>query len=166
MNDATIIWAVLLITIGLVLFFLELFLPTGGILGILAAALLIGGVVMLFYADTTLGLIGTIASLVALPFLMVLGLKLLPNTPIFRRLTLTERQKRLASRSNDACSATAALAVNDSGKTLTELRPVGTCLIGGHRVECLAEHGVIPQGTSVRVMSVDGMHIKVRAIEN
>ena len=164
MDDTLIIWAVLLIAAAILIFFIEIFVPTGGVLGVLAGLAMVSGIVILFYKDTTLGLIGTIVSLVALPFVMGLGLKILPNTPIFKRLTLTERQQATPPLVSDGAHASAVV-VGDTGKALTELRPVGTVLINGQRVDCLAEQGIIQPGAPVRVVSVDGMQTKVRASE-
>jgi len=45
--------------------------------------------------------------------------------------------------------------VGQTGVTASELRPGGTCeFAGGERVACAAEQGVIPSGTSVRVIAV------------
>lgn len=164
MDDMLIILAMLLIAAAILIFFIEIFVPTGGVLGVLAGLALVSGIVILFYKDTMLGLIGAIVSLLALPFVMGFGLKILPNTPIFKRLTLTERQRATAPRDLDRELA-AVVAVGDIGKTITELRPVGTVLIKGQKIDCLANWGTIPPGTQVRVVSVDGMQTKVRALE-
>jgi membrane-bound serine protease (ClpP class) len=55
--------------------------------------------------------------------------------------------------------------VGTTGKSLTELRPVGTCLLDGKRQECLSESGVIEPGVQVKVVSSDGMQVKVRPIQ-
>ncbi len=161
-GDVTVIWAVLLIVAALLLFFIELFVPSAGLFGLMAAAALVGGIVMLFYHDSTLGLIGTIASLFAIPPLMALAFKILPNTPVFRRLTLTDRQDAAAPTAGMSADDVKGIAVGDGGKALTDLRPVGTCQIKGRRIDCLAEHGIIAAGAPVRVVWSDGMQVKVR----
>jgi membrane-bound serine protease (ClpP class) len=165
MEDSLIVWAVLLITLALVLFFVEMMLPSGGLIGLLAAAVLIGGIVMLFYHDTGVGLIGTIAALVALPFVIGLGFKLLPYTPIFKKLTLSDRQDARPPGVGTKTESWGTLTVGDEGTVLTELRPVGTCRIKGHRIECLADRGIIEPGTDIRVVWIDGMQVKVSARE-
>jgi membrane-bound ClpP family serine protease len=57
-------------------------------------------------------------------------------------------------------------AVGARGKALTDMRPVGSCLLGNQRVECLAEGGVIPAGTPVKVIAVEGMEVRVRPEED
>jgi len=162
MEDAAIIWGVLLVALALVLLFAEFFIPSGGLLGILASAALVGGIVLLFYHDTTVGLIGSIAALLALPFLIGLGLRLLPSTPFYKLLTLSERQQPQDTASGRKVSQNGTVTVGDAGTSVTELRPVGTCQINGQRVECLAERSIIQPGRPVRVIWADGMQVKVR----
>ncbi len=163
--DPPVIWAVLLIAAAIVLFFVEILVPTGGLLGLLAAATLVTGIVLLFYENTTLGLIGTLASLIALPIVIGFGLRILPNTPIFKLLTLSDQQEPVRTKSSGPAGDDA-VAVGDEGKVITELRLVGLVQIKGRRVECLSDQGIVQTGTAVRVVAVDGMHVKVKAAEN
>jgi membrane-bound ClpP family serine protease len=117
--------------------------------------------VLLFKVDTTVGLVGAIVCLLAVPFLMAVAVNLWPNTPIARLLTLKHRQKAQTNTDETAPAADQKL-VGKTGKALTDLRPVGTCLIDGQRTECLAESGIIRAGAAVRVVLVDGLQIKVR----
>lgn len=161
-ENMTIIWAAMLIAGAILLFFIELFVPSAGLFGVMAATALVGGIVMLFYHDSTLGLIGTTASLVAVPCLIGIGFKILPNTPVFRRLTLSARPHTVAPTAGVQGEDLKGIAIGDLGTALTELRPVGTCRIKGKRIDCLAEHGIIKAGTAVRVAWSDGMQVKVR----
>jgi membrane-bound ClpP family serine protease len=161
------IWAAIFLGVALILFFVELFIPSGGLIGLGAAASLVTGIVLLFQVNTTLGLASALVAMVAVPFLFAIAIKIWPNTPIARMLQLknppplNELDGGLAGPSGAAGPR-----LGDKGSALTDLRPVGTCLIGGQRTECLAETGVIRAGTPVVVVAVDGMQTKVRAEEN
>jgi len=165
-TDQLLVWAIVLIGVAVVLFFAELFVPSGGILGLIAATCLIAGIVMLFQFDTVWGIIGIIASLIALPFAFSLGLWVWPSTPIGRALTLGGNDKDTNALDGqappDTTSHDAEVPVGTEGKALTELRPVGTCLFEGGRHECLSVTGVVEPGTQVKVVSSDGMQIKVK----
>ena len=169
-SGALIVWAIVLIGLALALFFIEVIVPSGGILGIGSAASLVIGVILLFQVDETLGLIGATVSLIALPFAVGLAITLWPDTPIGRLLTLSSPPSRGDVRAADQPSKGAAtgqtLSPGDHGKALTELRPVGTCLIQNRREECLASAGVIEPGTPVEVVDVDGLQIKVRPVRD
>ncbi len=158
------LWAVILLGVAVVLFLLEVMLPTGGVIGLMAAVSLVAGIVMLFKIDTTVGLIGAVVALAAVPFLFAFVIKVWPYTPIGQRLTLRTPGALDGSKGGpaDTAGATQNL-IGTQGQALTDLRPVGTCLINGQRHQCLAETGLIPAGTTVRVVDADGMGIKVRA---
>ena len=153
-------WGIILLGIALALFFVEVIVPSGGIIGFLSAICMIVGVVMLFKFNTTLGLLGAIFTLIAIPFLFAFAVKVWPNTPIARLLMLKNPPRE--DLSNDAGAALDQL-VGMQGKAMTDLRPVGTCVIEGQRRQCLAVSGLIRSGDSIRVVSADGMEIKVRA---
>jgi len=153
----------LCLAIALVLFFLELFVPSGGLIGVVAAVSLAAGIVLLFQVSTTLGTIGAIVTLVSAPFAIALTMKLWPNTPLGRLMILSSAKP--PQRANDDPLPDAERIqklVGVTGKAVTDLRPVGTCLIDGQRHECLAEGGTIAAGLDIRVVSVDGTQIKVR----
>jgi membrane-bound ClpP family serine protease len=178
------VWAVLLLTLAVALFFIEIFVPSGGLIGTGAAACLVIGIVMLFRVDTMLGLVGAAIALLALPFALAFAIKLLPNTPVVRALTLRtgksgvevdtdeEYEPDTEAEEQHGPVGTASLTtkgvpdtpeVGATGKAISALRPVGTCVINGTRAECLAVGGPISPGTRVEVIAVDGMHVRVRA---
>lgn len=160
-----VVWAVTCLVIAVVLFFLELFVPSGGLIGLAAGASLVTGIVLLFRFNTKVGLVSAIVALGSLPFVFMLALKVWPHTPIARMLLLKNRPAGGSEATGGSGGAEPALRVGLRGKALTDLRPVGTCLIEGRRLECLAESGMIRAGSPVCVVSVDGMHIKVRREE-
>lgn len=166
-NSQLVIWAVVLIGMAGAFFIAELFVPSGGLLGASALLCLIGGVVMLFRVDTTVGLIGAIVSVLAIPVALLLALKIWPSTPIGRALTLGANDEQEDSAYDGQAPLPApthapSIAIGSLGKTLTELRPVGTCLFEGKRQECLSEAGMIAKGVQVKVIAADGIQIKVR----
>ena len=154
--DPLILWAILLLAAALALFFLELFIPSGGIIGVTAVLCLISSLVMFFFWDTMTGVVATGLIALALPFLALAALKLWPHSPIARYFTLTMQQERLTQPEQPANPESETL-VSSEGQALTDLRPVGTCLIKGQRHECLA-------ASRVKVVSVDGMNVKVKEI--
>jgi membrane-bound serine protease (ClpP class) len=54
--------------------------------------------------------------------------------------------------------------LNQTGEALTQLRPSGTAKINGQRVDVVAESGLIERGAAVKVVTVEGSRIVVRAI--
>ena len=62
-------WAIALLAIALALFLVEMFVPSGGLLALLSTGSLIGGLVLMFWEDTTFGLVALIVVLLALPLI-------------------------------------------------------------------------------------------------
>jgi membrane-bound serine protease (ClpP class) len=54
--------------------------------------------------------------------------------------------------------------VGAEGEALTDLRPVGVVRIGERRMDALAQTFLIPAGSRVRVVQVEGSQVKVRQV--
>jgi membrane-bound serine protease (ClpP class) len=168
MDNSHLNWAILLIAIAIVLFFIEFIVPSGGILAVCAFLSLAVGVFFLYKVDTTIGLIGAIVSVGSLPFLFALGIKVLPSTPFYRRLLLKD-VPRAGLGEHGIAGATgrerARALIGEQGQAVTDLKPVGTCIIKGERMDCLSAAGQIKSGARVRVIFADGIQVKVKVDE-
>jgi len=156
MDNSQVIMAVILLAVALLLLFAEVLIPSGGLLGFLAAVALISGVVLMFRVDTTMGLAFALVAIIAVPFVIGFAMKILPNTPIGRLLILKSPKRDVKVRDD---------LVGTKGTAISDLHPVGICMINGQREECLADTGVIEAGAHVCVVFSDGMQIKVRVDE-
>ena len=162
-------WAIICLATAAALFIVEIFVPSGGLIGVLAGVALVAGVTLLFMVDTTVGLVGAIVVLCCVPIFIGLAIKVWPNTPIARILTLSTSQPpvQIANQPSAApvmIDEAAPVQVGAQGKAMTELRPVGICVFEGKRFDCLAAGPMIAAGTMVKVVEIDGMQIKVRAV--
>ena len=54
--------------------------------------------------------------------------------------------------------------LHQEGKALTTLRPSGTALINGKRVDVVTEGVLLERGTPLRVIAVEGLRVVVRAL--
>jgi membrane-bound serine protease (ClpP class) len=55
--------------------------------------------------------------------------------------------------------------LQQEGEALSPLRPAGLALLGGQRVDVVAESSWIPAGARIRVIEVAGNRIVVRQVE-
>ncbi|MEO0476219.1 MAG: NfeD family protein, partial [Planctomycetota bacterium] len=157
------VWAIIAFGVAITLLVLEAFLPSGGVLGVLAGICALAGIVMFFRFDTMWGMVSMAVALMATPFIIGAMLWVWPNTPIGRALTLDAEQERVnVDRRGD--DSDGAITVGLEGEALTELRPVGACRLDGQRIDCISQAGVIEKGTKVRVVGVEGVSIKVKAV--
>ncbi len=161
-------WAFLLLAIGVVLLVAEVFIPSGGIIGILSAISFIGAIVFAWYAwwGTSQGAFwGFLLGIsLLLPCLAVIAFYVWPNTPIGRRAFLeapaphevvafVEQEERHQKM------------VGKTGETVTTLNPAGIVRVDGQRVHCQSEGIILDAGTLVRVISARANSVVVRRID-
>jgi membrane-bound ClpP family serine protease len=146
---------ILLLLAGLALLVAEMLLPAQGLLGVAGAVALGAAVVACFRIDSRAGFGMLVALVVAAPFAGMLWVKVWPRTPVGRRMILGP----VASELSDA-----AVAVGQTGVSVSELRPMGVCAFGSERVEARAESGTIAAGKSVRVVELVDRRPTVRAV--
>ena len=66
-------WAIVLLLLGCALVVLEVFVPSGGILGMLSGLAILGSILFAFRRDMTSGMVFVLISLVAVPSVLMLG---------------------------------------------------------------------------------------------
>lgn len=137
--------AILLIAIGAVLVVAEVFLPSHGILGLGAAGCILGAILITSRQNAWAGLALLLAVVVATPFAWSAFVKIWPHTPVGKRVILPEIANEPPA---------ALVRVGQTGVTVSELRPMGTCDFDGVRLEAISEHGVVSPNTAVRVIAL------------
>ena len=156
--------AILIIT-AFVLFggliFLELFIPSNGVLTIAAIACLIFGLVNCFLVSAWLGFVVTIITVATLPVFIVALVRIWPNTWIGKRIAI-KKAERAAPGAGIPDVGKLDKLVGQVGQAITDLRPVGVVMFGSDRVDCVAETGQIETGTRVTVIRVEGVRVVVR----
>jgi len=150
--------AIFLAVVGIVLLFAELVLPAHGLVGLLGIGMIIAAVVVAFFINMWLGL-GSLAVGSALgPVLGIWLVKVWPRTRLGRVLVLPSHDN--APRPIEPLP----VQIGQSGVTISELRPMGTCEFAGQRMEAISELGMIPPGKAIRVVSITNRRPTVRVI--
>lgn len=153
-------YATILMVIGIALIILEVFLPSGGILGFMAAAALIASLVLAFRESDATGFTFLGLCLVIVPVAVILGLKFFPKTPVGKRLILHPAAASAAAPAGIAEEDYASL-LGQKGKTVTPLRPSGIIEIDGRRYSAAADGEMISQDVEITVITVEGNNIIV-----
>ncbi len=152
--DATMELVLTLLLVGAVLLVAESVLP-GMIAGIVGCCCLIAAVVesyVKFGAHTgNLVLIGVLAGLAAGFWLWV---KYFPESRLARMFISKQVSGEIGTERPELLERT--------GTALTPLRPAGTVLIEGKRVDVVTEGQMIERGKPVRVVAVEGLRVVVR----
>lgn len=151
-----------LLAVSLILIMIEAFVPSGGIIGLVAGCCAIAGVIALFRFSSMWGASGLLIVVVLGPMSFFWAMRMLPNTPLGRSL-IGPSPEEIARDVREHRDERLAL-IDARGKAVTDLRPVGLVEIDGQRHDAVAEGPLIDRGTAVRVTGVDGMQIRVRAV--
>lgn len=155
MNDALML-ALSLFAAGAILLIAETVLPTFGILGVMGVLCILGSVVACFVVSNTLGVVVLVALTVASPLLFSLAMRIWPKTPIGKRLILNHAEP---------APEKPTFTLGQTGVCMTEMRPIGECEFDGKRLEAMSELGIIPAGSTVKIVSVGEAMPVVRKVE-
>ena len=153
-----------LLALGLVFILLEVFIPSLGILGLMAALSIVGGGVLAFIkASQSIFISYVVVSIVFIPVILFTALKLFPKTPIGKYFSLNGPS--FNPRDAQAVEEGIDELINASGQTLTALRPAGIALIEGRRWDVVTRGEMVEKGVTVEVVKVEGNRIVVESRE-
>ncbi len=156
LNIARMEWVITLLVAGAVLLLLETVLP-GLIAGVAGVLCLVGAVIQSYrvFGPQT-GTYVLLGVLVGLMIGTLLWLRFLPDTRAAKMFTSTSTVGDIGTDRPEL--------LNQSGTALTPLRPSGTALINGRRVDVVTEGSMIDRNTPVIVVAIEGMRVVVRTL--
>ena len=157
-----ILWTFLFLCLAFVVAVLEVFLPSGGIFGVLAIALLITSIVFMFQVNVVFGSLYTFFVCLLVPIFLWGALRMWPKTWIGRQILLTpEEDPALAP---DKELQTLKQLVGTHGMAKTKMLLGGLVEIEGHRYSAVSDAEPIEPGEPIAVMRIEGTSIIVRKI--
>ncbi|HEX8323015.1 MAG TPA: NfeD family protein [Tepidisphaeraceae bacterium] len=157
MSNPIVIWLLTLLAVSLILYVAEVFIPSHGVLSILATGCMAIVVVLCFMLDRWLGTGVLVALAILGPIGLSLGVSVWQRTPVGRKMVLHsvagEPQRPF-------------VLVGSTGTALTELRPMGECEFGDSKLEARSELGrIIPAGQRVIAIALNDGVAVVRPID-
>lgn len=153
------IWALVLMVIGILFVIAEVFFPSLGAFGLIAGLCILGADLLAFQEGQVTGWIFIGTQIVLIPLVIRFAFQALPRLPFGRRMMLD-------GPTNDPRPAVPRFdhLVGQEGLTLTELRPSGTATFGSDRLSVVAQGGMIEAGARVRVIETEGNEIRVMRV--
>lgn len=160
------IWGLSLVAIALLLVLLEVFIPSGGIIAVVAALVAVAGLIGLYIHDLTWGLTGTLALMVLTPIIVAFALKMWTTSRVGRAMmgVLPEEEVERQRAAERARREARLALLGAEGVALNDLRPIGVIEINGQRHDASSETGLIRRGARVKVTHVTDFDMKVREI--
>jgi membrane-bound ClpP family serine protease len=159
------VWATLLVLLGMVLVLMEVFVPTAGMLGFLSITAILSGIGLAFYnGGLTVGFGFLIGTAVVLPIVLGLAFRWFPETPIGRRLLPSLPTSEEVLPDNEERRVLRGL-LGMVGQAKSPMLPSGTILVEGRVINAVSEGQAIEAGSNVRVIEVRGSRVVVRPLE-
>ena len=168
--ESTLHLALILLAAGVLIAILEVFIPSGGLLGIVSAGFFIGGIAVAWSHSGAWGMGTLLGCLVLIPILIVVGFRMFPHTPLGRKMILapptSESTASAAGRTEPSPPAGTepGITVGMAGRAGTDLRPSGTAFFNDRRVSVVTAGEWITRDAAVRVVKVEGNRIVVEAV--
>jgi len=153
---------ILLMLVGFGLFLIELFVPSGGILGILAGTSLLVAAYFAFTISLAVGVMTLVGYMIAVPIMFAFGMRVLPRTPFGRLMVLPEHEPApTAEHDLSGQKNTYSHLMGRTAKAVTSLRPAGMIEIDGERIAVVTEGDMIHEGQTVKISEVSGNRVVV-----
>jgi membrane-bound ClpP family serine protease len=154
-------WAILLLVAGIVILILEMFVPSSGMLGVIATMAIIGSIWLGFTHSIIAGTLLTMVAVLAVPAILLAAVHYWPKTPIGRRIIIEPPTNEEVLPESDQKDNLAAL-IGKRGRARTEMMPGGSVEVGGRRYDAVSDSGAIDPGTPILVIRLETRRLVVR----
>ncbi len=155
-------WAILLLSLALAVLVLELFIPSGGLLGLLSGVGIVASIVMVFRESATLGTLYLIGLAISFPLILVTMVRYWPHTPI-GRMMLNIPPPGTETPSSEVHNPLEDL-VGKIGQAKSKMLPSGAILIDERTYDAFSGGFAVEAGDTVEVVRVEGNRIMVRPV--
>lgn len=156
------VWIVALFLVGLAVMVLEVFVPSGGVLGFLSV-IAIGAAIGEAFVEggMAFGLAVLGVAFLAVPAVLAAAFRLFPETPLGRRV-LPPPPAADEVRPGAARRRRLEALVGHRGRTVGELVPWGTIEVDGVACEAVSQTGPIAADAAVEVVGIEAAAVVVR----
>jgi len=148
--------------IGLAALILELFVPAGGLIGLVGLGSIVYSVVQAFREiGSTFGSLFLLGVFILVPLVFIFYFKYFPRSFMGKKLILFQ-SFGFDSTSKSSEADTSQDLIGKTGFSETPLHPAGTILIEDRRYNAVSEGEYIEKDEEVRIVRVEGNRIVVR----
>jgi membrane-bound ClpP family serine protease len=158
-------WSSILLLVGLALVIAEIFVPSGGIIGFLSFSSIAAAIVMAFYqSGPVAGAIFLMIACGAVPLALGAAFRLLPDTPVGKRLLATIPTAEEVLPDNEQRRRLRQL-IGRVGIVKSKMLPSGAVQVDGEMIDAVSEGMPLEPGQRVRIIEVRGTQVVVRAVD-
>jgi membrane-bound ClpP family serine protease len=160
------VWlAIFLLVAGLGLVILEVFFPSSGLLGFLAACAIVASVAVGFRCDPkpAVGIVILLVAVFGVPVVLMTALNYLPRTAMGRKVLLMSPSSEEVLPDNPRTRSLKAM-IGQVGRAKSKMLPGGVITVAGHTIDAISEGMPIEPGQPVRIIEVRANRVVVRPI--
>jgi membrane-bound ClpP family serine protease len=158
-------WAILLMLVGGLLAISEVFVPSGGILGLLSIVAIVASIWLAFYHHGPgVGFVFSTVAVICIPVCMALALKYWPETSLGKRFISQPPSSDEVLPDSEARRQLKSL-VGRIGRAKCDLLPAGAIEIDGQTIDALTQGQPVDKGQMVKVVEVKANRVVVRPLE-
>ncbi|MBU2648879.1 NfeD family protein [bacterium] len=155
--DHPLVFPIILQLVGIVIVMVEIIVPSGGLLALLAAAAFGYSLYSVFTsASMAMGLGFVLADVIMIPIIVIIGFKALAKSPVTLRKILSSEQGVSVQQKS------LRRYLGMEGVAITDLRPSGIAIIAKERLDVVTEGKYLAKDAPLIVVSVTGNQIIVR----
>ena len=158
-------WSVICLVVAAVVLCLELFLPSAGILSLIALVLIVASISTAFLYNLYFGAVIVFVIVIATPFLIAAAIRIWPHTPIGKSILIGDRKKEDVLPKGSHYKRVASQA-GQIGTAKTKMYPSGIVLIDGVPFDAVSNGFPIEAGDRIKVISVQGNRLHVQKIQD
>ena len=157
-------WSFILLAAAIGVIGIEMFVPSAGLLALLAGTLLISSIIMAFLHSLGAGVMIIMAIGILLPVMFMIFVNVWPNTPIGRRILLKRMNNDDVRLTGEHYDEQLAL-VGKTGIAKSKMIPSGQIIIDGQKYDAVSEGLPIENGDHIKVVAIRMFKIFVRKID-
>lgn len=159
------IWPTLLLAAALLMVFLEVFIPSLGLIPLMAIGLLLASLWSAFGVSAYTGLIFILIDLALMPVVIMIAASIWPHTPMARFFMLKPpgQDDPFPGPRAEPYQQDLQGFVGHVGRALTDLKPGGTVLVANQPTDALTDEGFIKADTLVKVIGTRQSQLLVRS---
>jgi membrane-bound ClpP family serine protease len=156
------VWSVLLLLAGIAIVGIEMFVPSGGLLAIMAALCFIASIVVAFMHSTQLGFMMLGATTICVPIVVGLAVHWWPHTPIGKRILIPRPEHPDDVLPDNEGLRRLKSLVGHHGRTKSVMMPGGSISIDHHTYDAISLGMPIDENMPVEVVEVRMNRLVVR----
>lgn len=158
-------WAILLMLLGGLLAMSEVFVPSGGILGLLSSLAIVASIALAFYHHGPgVGLLFSVMAVLGVPICLAVALKYWPQTALGKKFISPPPSSEEVLPDSEARRQLKAL-VGRIGRAKCDLLPAGAIEIEGQTIDAMTQGQPVDAGQAVKVVEVRANRVVVRPLE-